>query len=159
MNFLEEKTKNSPGFTMIEVIAVLVVLGIIAAIAVSRLTASGNELYTERDILQSNLRFAQFKALTNNEDPTTTWGISFAGNSYTLSLTNGSPDTTNTNFPSDNSATHTLSGGVTVTAPATGSAVTYDYWGNPGAADITVTLSQGGQTTSFTITRTTGFIP
>lgn len=140
---------------MMEVIAVLVVLGIIAAVAVSR-TASENELYTERDILESNLRFAQFKALTNNEDPTTTWGISFAGNSYTLSLTNGNPGTTNTNFPSDNSATHNLSGGVTVTAPA---GVTYDFWGSPGAADITVTLAQGGQTTSFVITRTTGFIP
>ena len=144
------------GFTLIEVIAVLIVLGIIAAVALSRLTMSGTELYTERDILQSNLRFAQFKALTNNNNAATTWGISFAGNSYTLSLTNGSTDTTNTNFPSDSSATHTLSGGVTVTAPAS---VTYDFWGSPGAANIPVTLAQGGVTISFNITGTTGFIP
>lgn len=141
---------------MLEVIAVLVVLGIVSAIAVSRLTQSGNGLYTERDILQSNLRFAQFRALTDNAATTTTWGISFASTSYTLQ-NNGAAATIF--FPSDGSATHTLSAGVTITAPASGSSVTYNFWGNPGAADIPVTLSQGGQTASFTITNTTGFIP
>lgn len=156
MNFFEKRIKNSKGFTLLEVIAVLVVLGIIAAVAVNPLTLSGNELYTERDILQSNLRYAQFRALTDNAAATTTWGISFAGGTYTLQ-TNGAASTIS--FPSDSSPTHTLSGGVTVTAPASGASITYDFWGSPGTNDITVTLSQGGKTTSFTITHTTGFIP
>jgi len=138
---------------MIEVIAVLVILGIIVAVAVSRITASGTELYTERDILKSNLRFAQFKALSNNDNATTTWGILFSGGTYTLQK-NGA--NSSINFPSDETATHNLSGGVTITAPAS---VAYNFWGSPGAADVTVTLSQGGQATSFTITKTTGFMP
>ena len=146
------KAKNELGFTILEVAAVLVVLGILVAVAVSRITATGNELYTERDLLKSNLRFAQFKALSNNTDSTTTWGISFSGGSYKLQ--NNGADTT-VYFPSDNSATHTLSGNVMVSVPAS---VTYNYWGSPGTADITVTLNQGGQTASFTIIRTTGFI-
>ena len=153
MNFIMKKTNNSLGFTLIEVIAVLVVLGIIAAVAFSRLTASGTELYTERDILKSNLRFVQFKALSNNDNAATTWGISFSGGSYTLQR-NGA--TAAISFPSEGSAKHTLSGGVTLTAQAS---VTYDFWGSPGAADIGITLTQGGETTSFTITGTTGFIP
>lgn len=156
MNFLEKKNKNSRGFTLIEVIAALVVLGIIAAVAVSRLTMSGTELFTETDILRSNLRFAQFKALSNNDAATTTWGISFTGGTYTLQR-NGA--TAAISFPSGGSATHTLSPGVTLTAPVPPASVTYDFWGSPGTADITVTLAQGGKTTSFTITRTTGFIP
>jgi len=153
MIFFKKIIKNSRGFTMIEVIATLVILGIIVAVALSRITASGTELYTERDILQSNLRFAQFKALSNNDDATTTWGILFSGGTYTLQR-NGA--NASINFPSDDTATHNLSGGVTITTPAS---VVYNFWGSPGIADITVTLSQGGQTTSFTITNTTGFIP
>ncbi|MGA2527188.1 MAG: type II secretion system protein [Smithellaceae bacterium] len=156
MNFLKKKTKNSRGMTLLEIIAVLVVVGIVSAIAVSRLTLAGTQLYTERDILQSNLRFAQFRALTDNAATTTTWGISFAGGTYTLQ-TNGAAATIF--FPSDGSATHTLSAGVTITAPASGSSVTYNFWGNPGAANIPVTLSQGGQIITFTITGTTGFMP
>ena len=156
MNFFKKKTKNSRGMTMLEVIAVLVVLGIVSAVAVNRLTPSGNELYTERDILKSNLRFAQFKALSNNDDASTTWGISFASGTYTLQR-NGAASTIY--FPSDNSATHTLSGGVTVTVTPPPS-VTYDFWGSPGTADISVTLSQSGQAPIiFNITGTTGFIP
>lgn len=143
---------------MLEVIAILVVLGILIAVAASRLSSSGNELYTERDLLKSNLRFAQLKALTSNNDDGTTWRVTFAGDSYTLTkiLKDGSTDTSvNSNFPSDNSPTHNLTGGVAITVP---SSVTYDFWGSPGTDDITLTLNQGGQTISFIITRTTGFI-
>jgi len=151
-HFMMMKVKNNHGFTILEIAAVLVVIGILIAVAVSRITATGNELYTERDLLKSNLRFVQFRALSNNTDAATTWGISFSGGSYKLQK-NGA-DTT-VYFPSDNDATHTLTGNVTVSIP---SSVTYNYWGSPGTADITVTLNQGTQTTSFTITRSTGFI-
>lgn len=151
MNLLNKTKMGSKGFTLIELIAVLIVIGIISAIAASRMTSSGTELYTELDTLKSNLRFAQIKALTNNDDTTTTWGISFTGTSYTLNR-NGA--NASIKFPADGSNTHNLSSGVTITSPA---AVTYNFWGSPGA-DITVTLNEGSSSVSFTIVNNTGFI-
>lgn len=157
MNFL--KIKNSRGFTFLEVLLVLIVLGVIIAVTVNRVSTSGNELITETDLLKSNLRFAQLKALTNNNDDDTRWRINFSGTSYTLVklLKDGSTDASaNTNFPSDNSPTHQLTAGVTVTSPTS---VTYNFRGEPGTTDITVQLKQGNNSAGFTITRTTGFIP
>ncbi|MEE9912533.1 MAG: type II secretion system GspH family protein [Deltaproteobacteria bacterium] len=153
MGCAKMKFTNNRGFTMIEVIAVLVVLGILVAVAASRIISSGNELYAERDLLKSNLRFAQLKALSNNDDATTTWGVKFSGSTYTLQR-NGTNSTVN--FPTGSSPTHSLSGGVTVSAPAD---VAYNFWGSSGTNDIAVTLSQGGQSIPVSILRTTGFIP
>ncbi|MBP7764802.1 MAG: hypothetical protein KA113_06415 [Syntrophaceae bacterium] len=144
---------------MLEVLIVLIVLGVIIAVTVNRVSTSGNELITETDLLKSNLRFAQLKALTNNNDDDTRWRINFSGTSYTLVklLKDGSTDASaNTNFPSDNSPTHQLTAGVTVTSPTS---VTYNFRGEPGTTDITVQLKQGNNSAGFTITRTTGFIP
>jgi hypothetical protein len=57
------------------------------------------------------------------------------------------------NLPNENSPTHTLPDGITVT----GSTVTFDEWGSPGASNIDLTMSAGGGT--ITITKNTGFIP
>lgn len=157
MNVL--KIKNSRGFTFLEVLLVLIVLGVIIAVAANRVSTSGNELITETDLLKSNLRFAQLKALTNNNDDGTRWRINFFGSSYTLVklLKDGSTDSSaNTNFPSDNAPTHQLPAGVTVISPAS---VTYNFRGEPGTTDITVQLKQGNNSAGFTITRTSGFIP
>jgi prepilin-type N-terminal cleavage/methylation domain-containing protein len=144
---------NDRGFTMIEIIAVLVIMGILAAVAFSRISLKGNELYTEADLLKANLRFAQWRAMTVNDNTSTTWGLGFSGNSYTL-LKDGA--TTTLSLPSDDSGTHALSAGVTVSGPTV---VTYDYWGSPGTSNIAVTLTKAGESTSFTISGTTGYIP
>jgi prepilin-type N-terminal cleavage/methylation domain-containing protein len=144
---------DARGFTMIEIIAVLIIIGILTAVAVNRLMLSHSGLYAEANLLKSNLRFAQWRALTVNDNTSTTWGISLSGNSYILQK-DGAASTVS--FPSDGTATHTLSDGVTLSGP---SAVTYDYWGSPGTGDVTVTLTQAGESTSFTINRTTGHMP
>jgi MSHA pilin protein MshC len=148
-----KKNMNNRGFTLMEVIAVLIVLGIISAVAVSRISFSGNELVTETDLLKSNLRFAQVKALTNNDDTTTTWGIKIAGDGKSYTLQKNGADVS-VSFPFGGS-THELSSDVTITVPAN---VTYDFWGSPGLDNIPITLSQGGKTASFTITSNTGYI-
>lgn len=141
------------GFTLVEIIAVLIIFGILAAVAVSRISFPGNELYVERDLLKSNLRYAQLRALTNNAAAASTWGISLGGNSYTL-LKDGIASITS--FPGEHSATHNMKGGVTITAPTN---VTYDYWGSPGGSSIIVTLQQGTKTVDITIIGNTGYIP
>ncbi len=82
------KTKNGDrGFTMIEIIAVLIVIGILAAIAVSRSVNYDTEVYTGADALKSHLRYAQTRAMNYTYTTATApgvWGISGTTNSYWL---------------------------------------------------------------------------
>ena len=136
------------GFTLIEVIAVLVIIAIIAAVAISRSSSNNTiSVTSEAATLKTNLSFAQIKALAE----TTTWGIQVNSTSYQL-LNNELPAPIN--LPAELSNTHTFSGGVTAT-PIT---ITFDNFGNPGAANISITLTSGSQTAVVNITNTTGFI-
>jgi MSHA pilin protein MshC len=139
--------KKQDGFTIIEVIAVFVIIGILAALSLSRIAST--QSYTalsEVDILKMHLRYAQLRALSDDK----TWGISFAGNTYTL-LRDGSAAPYN--LPNEASPTHTLPNEVTVS----GATVTFDEWGSPGVSDIAITVSPGGGV--VTIIKNTGFIP
>jgi len=138
------------GFTLIEVAAVLVILGILAAVAVARLTSTASySVISEAEILKTHFRFAQMKALS---DVNATWGIAVAAGSYTLQ-NNGAEAAII--LPGAESATHSFPSGVSSTAQT----ITFDTWGSPGDADLTLTLSGGGESATITITRNTGFIP
>lgn len=54
---------STSGFTVLEVIAVLVILGIVSAVAISRVSGLGVSLYTDADRLAADLRYAQSLAM------------------------------------------------------------------------------------------------
>lgn len=146
--FRKTKTCNE-GFTLVEVIVILIIIGIITAVAINRVISTQHELISEVDTVKSHLRYVQVKALN---DDTGTWGISFSANSYTLQY-NGAAAAIH--LPSEDSNTHTYSSGVTMTTPGT---VTYNSWGSPGTSNISLTLSRSGATGTMTIYAGTGFI-
>jgi prepilin-type N-terminal cleavage/methylation domain-containing protein len=78
--------KNENGFTLLEIIAVLVILGILTAVAVSRAVNVGPELSTGADTLKMHLRYAQTLAMNSNPNSGTStfWGISGNATSYWL---------------------------------------------------------------------------
>lgn len=87
MKILSKTKTGNRGFTMIEVIAVIILIGILAAVAVSRSVNYDTEVYTGADVLKSHIRYAQTMAM--NYNPTATgvpviWGISGTANSYWL---------------------------------------------------------------------------
>ncbi|OIP46048.1 MAG: hypothetical protein COZ12_00960 [Deltaproteobacteria bacterium CG_4_10_14_3_um_filter_60_8] len=140
---------NRRGFTLIEIVSVLVLLGILAAVVVSRNVDTGADDIGETEVVKGFLRFAQMKAMNNS----TTWGISFAGNVLTLQQ-NGATGTVQ--LPGQADATYTMAKGST---GATVNPITFDEWGSPGAVPITVTVTVGTVSKAFTVTQGTGFIP
>lgn len=147
------------GFTLIEVIAIIVIIGVVAAVVISRMTSTSSfSVVSEAEILKGHLRYAQYRAMSHTE----TWGINFSANGYSLLYNKAA---TTSKLPNEDSSTHALTSGITITTGA-GSAVHFNEWGNPVddagvllTADKTITLSDGSATRSITITQNTGFIP
>jgi MSHA pilin protein MshC len=150
------RSKSDRGFTLIEIIAVLVILGIISAVAISRgISTDTVSLTAEENTLKGHLRYAQYLAL--NDIPPAKWGINLQGSSYTLVKNesgNGTTFTTPVSLPAESSATHSFS-----PITATPSTVLFDEWGSPtinGDPNVS-SIFFGGKT--ITITTNTGFIP
>jgi MSHA pilin protein MshC len=166
MSLFHKKTSDNKGFTLIEVIAVLIILGIIAAVAVSRVMSNQSDLIPQADIVKSHLRFAQLKALAGDvkaDGTAATWGIAFTSTSYTLYNDGG---VASINLPGEDGKIHTFPSGVTVTSTTPNATVTFDSWGSPVVSSVdltplavnaTVTLTQGVSAT-ITIANNTGYI-
>lgn len=57
--------KFESGFTLIEIISVLIILSILAVIVVSRMDGTGISIYGDADRLVADLRYAQSLAMTH----------------------------------------------------------------------------------------------
>lgn len=149
---MKDRCRNNKGFTMIEVIAVLIILGIVAAVAMSRGTGTDEaKLQAEVNTLKGHLRYAQSLAMNDiSSDATspTKWGIIINGSSYTLIKDVNGTQTSPFDLPGESSAIHTS----TISGAGTGT-VLFNEWGSPSVTSVTF----AGQT--ITITPDTGFIP
>ena len=138
------------GFTLIEVITVLLLCGIVAAVLLARTSATDTaRVRSEADTLRSHLRFAQLLAM--NDLPGVQWGIDVSPASYRLVMHEDGVLVTPTphNLPNENSDTHVFESGVSATAVT----ILFDQWGSPSATSVIV----GGHTIS--VTSETGYIP
>ena len=135
------------GFTFLEIIAMIVVVGILAAIAASRINSTDTyAISSELDKVQSHLRYAQGRAIRTNSS----WGISFSSsNTYCLFQTNAANKKVIAGEDQNNIILSKLA---ITSAPQT---ITFDGFGSPGAADIIVSTSGG----NITVAANTGFTP
>jgi prepilin-type N-terminal cleavage/methylation domain-containing protein len=67
------KTQKHAGFTLIELVAVLLLIGIIITVVVSRWTLGDSALTVQMDVIKSHLRYAQSKAMSSSSP----WYIHF----------------------------------------------------------------------------------
>ena len=156
----KRKANKDKGFTMIELVVVLIVLAIMTPIILSRFSTSNAELIAQVDVLKSHLRYAQLMAMND----TASWGITLTNSTtYTLFKTGVSPPPSN--LPGDTSYTHTLIKGVTITS-GVGTSFRFNEWGNPvdgsgtPLTPVTITLTPSqGSASNIIITKITGFIP
>jgi MSHA pilin protein MshC len=131
----------SPGFTFIEIIVVLLILGILGAVALEHSLNYEADLAGAVEVVKGHLRYAQIKAINSDVK----WGLAFAGNTYSLQDQNG----VGGNLPGD------LPQNITFTAST--NPVMFDQDGSPGGTSITIILTKGNSRT-ITVIKNTGFI-
>jgi len=155
--------KNNLGFTILEIITVLIVIGIITAFAVGRVAENKPELIAQKEVLKVHLRYAQSRSMNSSDS----YGIESdaTGDNYWLFRIVG---TNRVNFPGEQSNHINLSAlglsmdnniivcfdskGIPYTDFDTNNTV------NLQGGDRTLTLSSGSDNESITITQNTGFI-
>jgi len=152
--------RGANGFTMVEIIAVLLIIGILSAVIVSRMASSSSSnarVYAEQ--IKSHLRYAQTRSMNSNA----VWGIHFSTASTYSLFRNGNTNDRVT-IQGESADTITLPAGMTVSTGI----VSFDSWGTPytdaaGASlqsgTRVIAVSHEGSTENIAITPNTGFVP
>ena len=164
------KAGDPRGFTLIEIIAVLIVVGILAAVIINRvMSGTSTNRAAQESVVKNHIRYAQALAVKQG----TIWGIKCDGTDYWLFRTID-PDTTANQraLPGEANAKVRLAdkqitmNAFTVFFDANGrpyTAYTTETTNTPVSASnplsITVDSVPAGSTASFGITPETGFIP
>ncbi len=139
------------GYTLIEVISVLVLLGIAGAVIVNRFQLEDANLSSESERLRSHIHFVQMMAISNEGYQ---WGIEFNEKNYRIDKRNGGVDLSNTvNLPGETDGTHRFPESVRISSGL--GTVQFDKWGSPGSSSYTVTLNGS---VSIRITAVSGWI-
>ena len=162
------------GFTMIEVVVVLIVLSIVATVIISKsFTADTNELMVETDGLTSSLQYAQSQSMNDGADtPVIKWGINISDDaSYWLYKNNADATSMIPVKGSGSDAVtvacpincHQLQGNVKISSGI--NKINFDKWGRPldgsgnlRTEDTMITLAKGTGTSKFKVSKNTGFI-
>jgi MSHA pilin protein MshC len=143
------------GFTLFEVVMVLLILGVISYFATTRLF-SGDALSqsAEMELVKNHLRYAQSRAMNSESS----WGIKFGSSTRYWLFNTTEGENVHKRLPqradleSVDPDIQLLTIEVT---PPPGSKVTFDPFGSPGGATITLSTAAG----NITVTKNTGFIP
>jgi prepilin-type N-terminal cleavage/methylation domain-containing protein len=146
-------THRPHGFTLMEVIVVIILLGILAVVAIARFTDADSEDIAAANTLKAHLRYAQLRAMGD----VVWWGIEIESNQeYALVREDEAsvPNLPGENKPSMDNISVDISPIVTIRfSPGRGQPI--DSSGDPFSTVQTITV--GSQT--ITITPETGFIP
>ena len=165
------------GFTMIEMVAVLIVMAIVGVLVVSRYTMGSEQMIAETVALKSSLRYAQIQSMKDETDTDPVkWGIHLSsdGLSYELYKNNAAaadvmipaklPDAKKDPPPVYQ---HSLQNEVQIKS-GRNTTINFDKWGRPlDAAGTPLTLDienlilsqRGTDADPIFVTKNTGYIP
>ena len=150
---MKTQVSKQGGFTLLEIVAVLVIIGLIAVVALAAaMEKSQVDIITQTEKIKVHLRYAQSRSMNSDK----AYGIRFSGGSYQM-FRDGDAGTP-LMLPGENSTTVTLPEGVS----SEDAVVSFDSWGRP-CTDAAGTERQEGERTlaagsGITIHENTGYI-
>lgn len=161
-HFRSLKRDPRAGFTVVEFIATLLVLGILAAFIIPKANPGESTAVNDMNVLRAHIRYVQLKAMSD----VVPWGLDIGSDSYSLEI-DGVVATAvdQQRLPGVNTITHAFeTDGLSVTPLR----IAFDNRGRPvnpatetvvGADQtITASLSGGDAPPSITVTQQTGFL-
>ena len=154
--------RTNPGFTLLEAIVVLLIVGVIGAVVAARAIFTNPDLAAQAEVTKTHIRYAQIQAMNSD----VVWGIHCEGTSYWLFK-----DGNNANkvlLPGEDGNTVDLSAKNLTMAGFTD--LSFNSWGTPYtdasasqgnklAVALKITISSGEESEQITVTPNTGFIP
>ena len=160
------------GFTLIETIAVLVMIGIVSAVAIAGYSGGSSNLYTVEAALKNHIRHAQSRSMFDDD---VLWGVKISGNQYWM-VQEGDDTTVYPAWGADAANIETNDGKadtslLNVTISSDTPTVYFNSMGVPFSGDtsvdanrlasaIKITLTDASNNTqTITITPETGFVP
>ncbi len=160
------KNRNNRGFTVIELIGVLIIFSVLSAVVMERLGSMDLfKLKSAAHAVESNLRYIQMQSMTSDE----IFGIHFSSGGYApFSYDSATGIETARKFPGTGTVSFSGTGiTLSISDPADGY-VSFDRYGKPytdntatTAQTITryIVLSTDAESETVGITAETGFIP
>ncbi|MGD9006367.1 MAG: prepilin-type N-terminal cleavage/methylation domain-containing protein [Desulfobacteraceae bacterium] len=153
--------RNQSGFTLIEIVVVIVFIAILATVAVIRHKHVDPTLMSQTQVLKAHIRYAQMRSLSTDSN----WGIKYQVNgdqsAYWLFK---QPNTNNRIVLPGESEDHVRLDQMGIVISQGSFQVEFDGWGRPsstlsGTGTLNLELSNSDDSEQIIVTQNTGFIP
>ncbi|MBL1276585.1 MAG: type II secretion system protein [Ectothiorhodospiraceae bacterium] len=143
------RNKHQSGFTLIELVMVIVIMGVLSVFAVSKFNRNAFDVVAASGELVQAIRYAQDKSMSHSG--AVNYQIDITGTGYTV--TQGGVDIVH---PIDGTLGYTKTWtDITLDTSAT---IIFNAYGDPGlGSPVTITLSKGSNSDSVTVEDVTGF--
>ena len=162
--------KNTDGFSLVEVIAVLVIVVIVSTLIISQSGSFSADLVSQTDILRTHLRHAQALGMAGS-DASSVFGIK-CDNGFYWMFKGNDPDLNIIRLPDDpryidnnnklNLSEKKIAIGTAFTVFFDERGIPYSAVNTPYAADLLIQVTPAGEASpveTITVTQHTGFIP
>lgn len=153
--------RNQAGFTLIEIVMVIVFIAILAAVAIVRHKHVDPALMSQTQVLKAHMRYAQMRSMSTDSH----WGIKYQVNgdqrSYWLFK---QPQTDSRIVLPGESDDRVRLDRMGIVISQGSFQVEFDGWGRPsctlsGTGTLNLELTKSGDSEHIMVTQNTGFIP